>query len=93
MNEEKDKSEPPPSENSGKPLCTCVPDPFASLPPDLRPPLQNKISDLRKVACPGCGLIYWTNRKPDRNLDLCNECRKKGVRLPEVSDEVKEGDT
>jgi len=31
------------------------------------------------VTCPGCGLVYWTNRA----TDLCVECEKKGVRIPE----------
>jgi hypothetical protein len=78
MNEEKDKSKNPHPQVEGKPLCTCVSDTFASLPPDLRPRSKNTMSDLRKVTCPGCGLNYWTNRK----TDLCIECEKKGVHLP-----------
>ncbi|HHS96861.1 MAG TPA: hypothetical protein ENK08_03035, partial [Chloroflexi bacterium] len=53
--------------------CACVTDPFLSLPPELRPPPKKK-SSLRKVTCPGCGLVYWTNRE----TDLCMECEKKG---------------
>jgi hypothetical protein len=34
---------------------------------------------LRKVKCPACGLEYWTNRK----TDLCIECEKKGLKVPE----------
>lgn len=34
---------------------------------------------LRKVTCPGCGLVFWTNR----NTDLCIECEKKGIRQSE----------
>ena len=61
--------------------CTCVQDPFAELPPELRPrPLGGKNTGLRKVTCPGCGLVYWTNRK----TDVCVDCEKKGVRLPET---------
>jgi len=60
------------------PLCTCVQDPFAALPPELRPQPAPKKNSLRKVTCPGCGLVYWTNRK----TDLCPDCEKKGVRLP-----------
>ncbi len=45
----------------------------AALPPELRPRVQKKGS-LRKVTCPGCGLVYWTNRE----TDLCMECGKKG---------------
>ncbi len=53
--------------------CTCITDPFLSLPPELRPRPKKK-SSLRKVTCPGCGLVYWTNRE----TDLCMECEKKG---------------
>ncbi len=53
--------------------CACVTDPFLSLPPELRPRPRKK-SILRKVTCPGCGLVYWTNRE----TDLCMECEKKG---------------
>jgi hypothetical protein len=66
--------------DSPKPACSCVQDPFADLPPDLRPKPVEKNSDSRKVTCPGCGLFYWTNRK----TDLCIECEKKGVNLPEA---------
>lgn len=55
--------------------CICVKDPFAVLPPELRPQ-PKKNSSLRKVTCPGCGLVYWTNRE----TDLCMECEKKRVR-------------
>lgn len=64
------------------PICTCEQDPFTYLPPELRPKPVKKISGLRKVTCPGCGLTYWTNR----NTDLCNECEKKGVKLPGEGD-------
>ncbi len=60
------------------PHCTCVQDPLADLPPELRPKPIQKMSDLRKVTCPGCGLVYWTNHK----TDLCVECEKKGIELP-----------
>ena len=64
---------PPP----GKPvLCSCNQDPFAGLPPDMRPRPKNTMGDLRQVTCPGCGLIYWTNRK----TDVCIDCEKIGVR-------------
>jgi hypothetical protein len=66
--------------NTPKPICTCVKDPFADLPPELRPRPVQKIGGLRKVACPGCGLVYWTNRA----TDLCIECEKRGVKLPEA---------
>jgi hypothetical protein len=59
------------------PVCTCVKDAFASLPPELRPRPQ-KSSSLRQVTCPGCGLVYLTNRA----TDLCMECEKKGVKAP-----------
>jgi hypothetical protein len=58
--------------------CACVSDPFAALPPELRPKSKSTMGGLRKVTCPGCGLAYWTNRA----TDLCVDCEKKGVRLP-----------
>jgi hypothetical protein len=47
-------------------------DGFAALPPELHPRPQKK-SSLRKVTCPGCGLVYWTNKE----TDSCMECEKK----------------
>ncbi|MEW6568621.1 MAG: hypothetical protein AB1449_10745 [Chloroflexota bacterium] len=58
------------------PIRTCVQDPFAGLPPELRPKPQRKVGDLRQVTCPGCGMGYWTNRQ----TDLCLECEKKGLK-------------
>lgn len=58
--------------------CTCVQDPFAVLPAELRPRQISWKNGLRKVTCPGCGLEYWTNR----NTDLCVDCEKKGIKLP-----------
>ena len=55
--------------------CPCVKDGFAALPPELRPRSKKK-SSLRQVTCPGCGLVYSTNRA----TDLCIECEKKGVK-------------
>lgn len=52
--------------------CTCGKDAFAVLPPELRPRIHKK-SSLRQVTCPGCGLVYWTNR----TTDLCMECERK----------------
>lgn len=60
------------------PICACVQDPFAALPPELRPKSPPNMGGLRKVTCPGCGMSYWTNRATDR----CVDCEKKGVRLP-----------
>lgn len=57
------------------PICTCIQDPFAGLPPELRPKPQPKKSGLRQATCPGCGMKYWTNRA----TDLCIACEKKGV--------------
>jgi hypothetical protein len=64
---EHDASEDKPS------LCSCVQDPFAALPPELRPKSKPTMGGLRKVTCPGCGLSYWTNRA----TDLCVDCEKK----------------
>jgi len=52
--------------------CACVKDPFALLPPEMRPREQKK-SSLRQVTCPNCGLVFWTNRA----TDYCMECEKK----------------
>lgn len=57
--------------------CTCTRDPYADLPPDLRPKPVQKIGGLRKVTCPNCGQVYWTNRPSD----LCVECEKKGIKI------------
>lgn len=66
--------------NTKPPLCTCVQDPFASLPPELKPKPLKKIFGLRQVTCPNCGFVFWTNRKSD----LCVDCERKGVKLPEA---------
>jgi small redox-active disulfide protein 2 len=52
--------------------CTCTKDPFASLPPEMRP-RKDTLSGLRKVVCPACGLNYWTNR----DTDVCSDCERK----------------
>jgi hypothetical protein len=59
--------------------CSCTQDPFSELPAELRPRQRSWKEGLRKVTCPGCGMNYWTSRK----TDLCPNCEKKGVRLPE----------
>ena len=56
-----------------KPGGCCGGDPYASLPAELRPKAAAKKDGLRQVICPGCGLIYWTNR----NTDLCVLCERK----------------
>lgn len=59
--------------NEKKIRCSCQGgDSFAEVPPELRPK-SRKRSDLRKVTCPGCGLVYWTNR----DTDICFDCEKK----------------
>ena len=64
-----------PNHTQSQPVqCACMTDTFAALPPELRPRPKKK-SSLRKVTCPGCGLVYWTNR----DTDLCMECEKKGL--------------
>jgi len=52
--------------------CACNRDPFAGLPPEMRP-RKDSMSGLRKVVCPVCGLNYWTNR----DTDVCSDCEKK----------------
>ena len=64
----------PPNHQDQPVQCACMTDAFAALPPELRPRPKKK-SSLRKVTCPGCGLVYWTNRE----TDLCMECEKKGL--------------
>jgi hypothetical protein len=64
------------SEEQQKP-CMCMGDGFAALPPEMRPRLQKKDS-LRQVTCPGCGLVYRTNR----DADLCLECEKNDSAAP-----------
>lgn len=61
------------NEEDGDPLCTCKQDPFAALPPELHPTSQRENSLLHKITCPGCGLVYWTNRM----TDLCVDCEKQ----------------
>ncbi len=58
--------------------CACVQDPFAALPPELRPKPESQMRGLRKVTCRGCGKTYWTNKSGD----LCASCQKAGVKLP-----------
>lgn len=60
-------------QKSPMPKCACTADPFADLPPELRPPAAPRQDSLRKVSCPRCGLEYWTNRK----TDLCMRCEQK----------------
>ncbi len=57
------------------PACSCCQDPFADLPPELRPRHVPSTWGLRQVICSGCGLKYWTNRA----INVCMECEKKGL--------------
>jgi len=45
------------------------------VPPELRPRSKTWQSGLRKVACPGCGLEFWTNSE----WDYCVACRRAGI--------------
>ncbi len=65
-------SGPPPQGHLGP--CPCNADPFAGLPPEVRPKPEVRKSDLRQVTCPACGLEYWTNR----TTDVCLDCQKTG---------------
>jgi hypothetical protein len=49
---------------------SCCTDPFAGLPPELRPLPAVKKTGLRQVTCPQCGLVYLTNRA----TDVCLGC-------------------
>lgn len=64
-------------------LCTCTQDLFADLPVELRPKPAPKMGGLRKVTCPSCNLVYWTNRL----TDVCIDCEKKGVHVPQSQKE------
>jgi small redox-active disulfide protein 2 len=57
--------------------CECSPDPFADLPPELRPATKPAMGQLRQATCPRCGLRYSTNR----STDLCVDCQKKDVKV------------
>lgn len=73
MTERKEDPRAPEENSEGLPLeCSCIADPFASLPPELRP--RPKKGGLREVKCPVCGKVYWTNRK----TDLCISCEIAG---------------
>ena len=78
MSQEKEKLETPQPKDQGGPKCSCFQDPFADLPPELRPHQRTWMDDLRQVTCPGCGLQYWTNHE----TDLCADCEKKAARKP-----------
>jgi hypothetical protein len=56
-----------PSDAGASPCCG---DPYAELPPELRPAPAQKNTGLRKATCPECGLEYWTNRM----TDVCLGC-------------------
>jgi hypothetical protein len=89
MNEAREKSE----KEQPKPLeidlgCTCVQDPFAVLPPELRPRNRPCHGSLRKVTCPGCGLVYRTNRA----TDLCPACERRGVKVSVPEEQADSGE-
>lgn len=52
--------------------CSCISDPYASLPNELRPRPESNKARLRQVNCPACGQAYRTNRK----TDICITCEK-----------------
>jgi hypothetical protein len=55
--------------------CSCIQDPFASLPSELRPRPEPKKGGLRKLACPQCNQEYWTNR----DTDVCIQCERSSI--------------
>jgi hypothetical protein len=57
--------------------CACNVDPFADLPPELRPSVKPALGGLRQTTCPGCGIKYWTNRP----TDVCVACSKKQLKI------------
>lgn len=60
--------------SESEPSCSCVSDPFASLPPDLQPKPRPKKGGLRQATCPRCGFEFWTNRK----TEVCLDCERGG---------------
>jgi hypothetical protein len=62
-----------PEKAPDKPSCSCAGDPFASLPPALKPRSRSVLDDLIKVTCQGCGLTFRTNRK----TEYCAKCEEK----------------
>ncbi len=70
---------------AGKPPtagCACVSDPFADLPPELRPEKAERAEKvrrfgLRQATCPICGTTYTTNRE----TDVCIECERRGAKV------------
>jgi hypothetical protein len=50
--------------------CSCVADPYADLPAELRPRPHPKIGGLRMTTCPNCGREFWSNRK----THICISC-------------------
>jgi hypothetical protein len=41
--------------------CDCAADPYAALPPELRPKRRSWKAGFRKVTCLDCGTTFWTN--------------------------------
>jgi len=62
----------PDDERERSVACSCMRDGFGAVPPELRP-RPEKNNNLRRVTCPGCGMVYRTNRE----TDLCMDCEKK----------------
>jgi hypothetical protein len=58
-------------DESQQPECCCG-DPYAGLPAELRPKSGWKKGALRRVECPECGQVYWSNR----DVDICITCEK-----------------
>jgi hypothetical protein len=85
-----DASKPPQPETAEEQAsgCACNPDPFADLPPELRPAAGPRMGGLRQVTCPGCGLEYWTNRAGD----LCIDCERSGRKAGEASSAARAGE-
>ncbi len=72
-----------PEQTRNSPIgCNCAADPFADLPPALRPAAKPVTGKLRLVTCPGCGLTYWSNRP----TDLCVDCSKKQFKTKPSAD-------
>jgi len=61
------------AESGATPNGCCCGDPYAGLPPEVRPRPVEKDAALRQATCPKCGLGYATNRR----TDVCVRCEAK----------------
>ena len=58
------------AEEDVEPGGCCCGDPYAGLPPEVRPAPATRNDGLRQATCPRCGLVYTTNR----GTNVCIKC-------------------